>query len=108
MVAIDELDSGVYEYLLGELLRIIASQGKGQLIFTSHNLRPLETLYKGFVAFTTTNPENRYLRMANVKENHNLRDFYYRDIILGEQDEELYESTNNHAIALAFRKAGTM
>ncbi|UKI51156.1 MAG: ATP-binding protein [Clostridium sp.] len=56
-VAIDELDSGVFEYLLGEILRIISDNGKGQLIFTSHNLRPLETLNKAFVAFTTTNPQ---------------------------------------------------
>ena len=105
-VAIDELDSGVFEYLLGELLRIISEKGKGQLIFTSHNLRPLETLDKGFVAFTTTNPSNRYIRFSNVKPNNNLRDFYYRDIILGEQSEIVYEHTNNYEIALAFRDAG--
>lgn len=107
-VAIDELDAGVFEYLLGELLRIISEKGKGQLIFTSHNLRPLETLDRGFIAFTTTNPENRYIRMINVKENNNLRDFYYRDIVLGEQSEVVYEPTNNYEIALAFREAGEM
>lgn len=105
-VAVDELDAGVFEYLLGELLRIIAEKGKGQLIFTSHNLRPLETLDRGFIAFTTTNPNHRYIRMANVKDNNNLRDFYYRDIMLGEQDEELYEPTHNAEISLAFREAG--
>lgn len=105
-VAVDELDSGIFEYLLGELLRIISEKGKGQLIFTSHNLRALETLDKGFVAFTTTNPQNRYIRMSNVKTSNNLRDFYYRDIILGEQEESVYDSTNNYEIALAFREAG--
>ena len=44
--------------------------------------------------------------MANVKDNNNLRDFYYRDIMLGEQDEELYEPTHNAEISLAFREAG--
>ena len=107
-VAIDELDSGVFEYLLGELLRILSEKGKGQLIFTSHNLRPLETLDRGFVAFTTTNPSNRYIRLSNVKTNNNLRDFYYRDIVLGEQSEPVYEPTNNYEIALAFREAGEM
>lgn len=107
-VAIDELDSGVFEYLLGEILRIISENGKGQLIFTSHNLRPLETLDRGFVAFTTTNPNNRYIRLSNVKTNHNLRDFYYRDIMLGEQDEPVYEATNNYEIAFAFREAGEL
>ncbi len=105
-VAIDELDSGVFEYLLGEILRIISEKGKGQLIFTSHNLRPLETLDRGFIAFTTTNPSNRYIRMSNLKDTNNLRDFYFRDIILGEQSEEVYDSTNNSEIALAFREAG--
>lgn len=105
-VAVDELDGGIFEYLLGELLKIISEKGKGQLIFTSHNLRPLETIDKGFVAFTTTNPEMRYIRMGNVKGTNNLRDFYYRDIVLGEQSEQVYNHTNNFEIALAFREAG--
>ena len=104
-VAIDELDSGIFEYLLGEILKIISEKGKGQLIFTAHNLRSLETIDKGFIAFTTTNPENRYIRLTNVKGNNNLRDFYYRDIVLGEQSEEVYSPTNNAEIALAFREA---
>lgn len=105
-VAIDELDSGVFEYLLGEVLRIIAEKGKGQLVFTSHNLRPLEVLDKRFIAFTTTNPQNRYIRLSNVKATNNLRDFYYRDIVLGEQSEPVYDMTNNSEIAMAFREAG--
>jgi AAA15 family ATPase/GTPase len=104
-VAIDELDAGVFEYLLGEILHIISEKGKGQLVFTSHNLRPLETIDKGFVAFTTTNPSRRYIRLSNVKSTNNLRDFYYRDIVLGEQNEPVYEPTNNYEIALAFREA---
>ena len=105
-IAIDELDSGIFEYLLGELLRILSEKGKGQLIFTSHNLRPLETIDRGFIAFTTTNPDNRYIRLSNIKENNNLRDFYFRDIVLGEQNEEIYDTTNNLEIALAFREVG--
>lgn len=105
-VAIDELDSGIFEYLLGEILKIISEKGKGQLIFTSHNLRPLETIDKGFVVFTTTNPSNRYIRLTNVKSNNNLRDFYYRDLIVDDQIETLYEPTNNSEISLAFREAG--
>lgn len=105
-VAIDELDAGVFEYLLGEILRIISEKGKGQLVFTSHNLRPLETLDKCFIAFTTTNANNRYIRMSNIKKTNNLRDFYYRDIILGEQSEIIYELINNSEISMAFREAG--
>ena len=105
-VAIDEIDSGIFEYLLGELLGIVSRHGKGQLIFTSHNLRPLETIDRGFIAFTTTNPKARYTRLSNVKPSNNLRDLYYRGIVLGGQKEELYEETNNGDIAFAFMKAG--
>lgn len=105
-VVVDELDAGIFEYLLGELLKIVSTKGRGQLLFTSHNLRALETLDKKFVAFTTTNPLNRYIRLSYVKPNHNLRDFYYRDIVLGEQDEEVYAATSNAEIAFAFREAG--
>lgn len=105
-VCIDELDSGIFEYLLGEILSIICQKGKGQLIFTSHNLRPLETLDKSCIVFTTTNPKNRYVRFTNVKRTNNLRDLYYRNIILGENGEYLYEKTNNHQIAYALREAG--
>ncbi len=105
-VAIDGLDSGVFEYLLGELLRVISEKGKGQLIFTSHNLRPLETLDIGFIAFTTTNPSNRYVRITNVKKSNNLRSYYYRDMILGISKETLYDITNNAEIDMAFQEAG--
>ena len=82
-VAIDELDSGVFEYLLGELLSVLEESAKGQLIFTSHNLRALEVLNKKNVMFSTTNVNNRYIRFKNIKGTNNLRDVYYQDILLG-------------------------
>ena len=106
VVAIDELDAGIFEYLLGELLKVLSDRGKGQLIFTSHNLRPLETLHKSCIVVTTTNPMNRYIRLTNVKSTNNLRSFYYRDIILGEQKEEVYNATDNEEIAYALGSAG--
>ena len=105
-LAIDELDSGIYEYLLGELLQIMQKSGLGQLIFTSHNLRPLEMLNSSSIIFTTTNPDNRYVRAANVKPSNNLRLRYFRDITLGSDGEELYQETNSIEIAHAMRKIG--
>ena len=105
-VVIDEIDAGVFEYLLGELLQIIASKGKGQLIFTSHNLRPLEKINKSFIVFTTTNPNNRYVRMPYVKTNNNLRNLYFRDIYISGQEEKLYSKTDNEEIICAFQMAG--
>lgn len=105
-MVVDELDSGVYEYLLGEILKVIELGGKGQLIFTSHNLRPLEVLDKDSIYFTTTNEDNRYIRFTNVKTNNNLRSLYIRSINLGGQKEELYKETNILEIRRAFRLAG--
>lgn len=104
-VAIDELDSGIFEYLLGELLQIFEESGKGQLIFTSHNLRPLEVIDKKYICFTTTNPQNRYMRLKNVGASNNLRNLYFREILMGEQDEEIYKATKKQKIVAAFRKA---
>jgi AAA15 family ATPase/GTPase len=106
-LAIDELDSGIYEYLLGEILSIIEKRGKGQLVFTSHNLRPLELIDNRNIIFTTTNPKNRYVRFSGVKANNNLRNLYFRSINLGGQEEELYKETNSFEINKAFRVAGS-
>ena len=61
---IDELDSGIYEYLLGECLEVMQDKAKGQLIFTSHNLRPLEILENDSLLYTTVNPENCYIKSS--------------------------------------------
>lgn len=105
-LVVDELDAGIFEFLLGELLKILKDNAKGQLIFTSHNLRPLEVLSKNDVMFTTVNKENRYIRLKNVKTSNNLRDFYLRGIFLGGQKETIYEKTKSYEINRAFRKAG--
>lgn len=105
-LVIDELDAGIFEYMLGELLDIFSRSAKGQLIFTSHNLRALEMLSKECIMFSTANPTNRYIHMKNVKSSNNLRDVYLRGITLGGQDEIIYEETDSLKIARAFRKAG--
>ncbi|MBQ8527041.1 MAG: ATP-binding protein [Lachnospiraceae bacterium] len=105
-LVIDELDAGIFEYMLGELLDVFNKRAKGQLIFTSHNLRALEMLNKESIMFSTANPDNRYIHMKNVKETNNLRNMYIRSITLGGQDELIYEETDSLKIARAFRKAG--
>ena len=105
-VAIDEFDAGIFEYLLGEILQTIEESGKGQFIFTSHNLRPLEVINKKFLYFTTTNPQNRYIRLKNISATNNLRDTYFREIVLGEQEEEIYNRTKRFRIVAALKKAG--
>ena len=105
-LVIDELDAGIFEYMLGELLDIFSKSAKGQLIFTSHNLRALEMLNKASIMFSTVNPNNRYIHMKSVKGSNNLRSMYIRSITLGGLDETIYEETDSLKIARAFRKAG--
>lgn len=105
-VVIDELDAGIFEYLLGELLEVISENGQGQLIFTSHNLRILEVLPIKNLWFTTLNEKERYLQLKGVKKLSNARDIYLRAIQLGGQDEAIYAETNIFDIKTSFRKAG--
>ena len=106
MLVVDEFDEGIFEFLLGQILGIIKKGGHGQLLFTSHNLRPLEVLGKENIFFTTANPSNRYLRMIKIKPHNNLRDTYFRAIQLGGQKEELYNDTDEDDIETAFILAG--
>ena len=101
---VDELDSGIFEYLLGLIVRAFDHHAKGQIVFTAHNSRALELLPTKQVIFTTTNPNNRFIKMKKVKPTNNLRDFYYRAILLGGQDEALSPETSESKIAKAFTK----
>lgn len=105
-VIIDELDAGVFEFLLGEIVKILNDSGKGQLLFTSHNLRLLEVLNKDNLVFTSTNPENRFINLKGIKDTNNIRDVYIRAIQLGNDEEAVYETTDKYDIMDAFEEAG--
>ena len=80
--------------------------GKGQFIFTSHNLRPLEVLKKESIIFTTSNPDNRYIRLKGVGKTNNLRSLYLREILGNTQDEQIYDAAKRQRMISAFMKAG--
>ena len=109
IVLIDELDSGIFEFLLGELLAVLTDGSKGQIIFTSHNLRPLEILNEKQIIFTTTNSEMRYVRPKNIKATNNLRDIYIKEIQLGTNEGySLYNETDSSTIQKSFRRAAKL
>ena len=105
-LVVDEFDAGVFEYLLGELLQIFEHDGKGQLIFTSHNLRPLEVLDKSCICFTTSDPDNRYCRLKNISSTNNLRDQYLKTVQMGNTETEFYKKTKEFKIVKALKQAG--
>lgn len=105
LLIVDELDDGIFEFLLGELIGTMGEEARGQLIFTSHNLRVMEKLpYKDIIC-TTTNPDNRYIKLKHVGSNNNKRDFYLRALMVGGQDEELYDLNQLDNISGALRAA---
>ena len=105
-LAVDELDSCIFEYLLGELLGVLCEEAKGQLIFTSHNLRAFEKMGVKNLICSTTNADDRYIRLRGVHKSNNKRDFYIRALILGGQKETLYDQDELDSIGYAFRRAG--
>ena len=107
-LVVDELDAGIFEYLLGEMIGILSDEAKGQLIFTSHNLRIMEKLDKRNIICSTINPANRYIALKGIEKTHNRRDFYIRTLILGGQEEQLYEDVDLQDMGYAFRKAGSL
>lgn len=106
-VAIDELDAGIYEYLLGQILDVLNQKAKGQLIFTAHNLHPLEVLDMESLVLTTDTATNRFIRFprSRVKASSNLRNMYLRTISLGGLDEEIYGFIQPSEISRSFRNA---
>ena len=104
-LVIDEFDASIFEYLLGELVQVFSRGAQGQMIFTSHNLRILEMISMDSVVFSTANPENRYIRLSNIRDTNNLRDVYIRNLLLGGGKENIYEVTDAYAIGRALRKA---
>ncbi|MCO7126968.1 ATP-binding protein [Sporolactobacillus shoreicorticis] len=107
-IVIDELDAGIYEFLLGEIVKILNDGGKGQLLFTSHNLRLLEVLERENLVFTSANPENRYIVLKGIRDSSNIRDVYIRAIQLGHDGEDVYQPTDRYDIMEAFDEAGEL
>lgn len=104
-LAIDEFDAGIFEYIFGEILEIFAEKGMGQLIFTSHNLRPLEVISKKFLFFTSTDPKDRYVQLKSIARTNNMRNVYFRQIQSGDE-EKVYNETQRKDIMDALREAG--
>ena len=105
---IDEYDSGVYEQLLSQLVKSFLEVGKGQILFTAHNLRGLEILPTNHIVFATANAKERFITFKGLKPSNNLRDQYIRALTLGGQSEPLLDQTSIADIERAMQKAFTV
>lgn len=59
VVVIDEIDTSIHDIYLNKLIEFFAIDGKGQLVFTAHNITLLQTLkkYKHSIDFINENME---------------------------------------------------
>lgn len=103
VLACDELDYGIHEFLFGQILEAFEKFGSGQLIFTSHNLRALELLPPEDIVFTTRDADERFLKLTLPEDTPEMRALYYREVLLGE--DELYENTSAFRIGQALFEA---
>lgn len=104
-IAIDEFDSGVFEYLLGGILEIYKESGKGLFIFTSHNLRPLEILGKNNIYFTVEKSKNIFKKYPYIQPGANFRNQYIKSLYLGSEEDDFHFSVKKGDIRKAFLKA---
>lgn len=80
IVVIDEFDIHIFEYLLALFLEKISLYAKGQLIFTAHNLLPMEKLDKESIIISTKDEEKgvKYVYLKGASVTTNLRQKYLR------------------------------
>lgn len=106
ILIVDEFDSGIFEYLLGELLKGFKEEAKGQFLFTSHNLRALEVI-KDSIVFSSLDEHNKYITYPRLSKTENLRSQYLRKLFL-DSDNNFSEQIDLYDIYRSFVKAGEL
>ena len=86
-VVYDEIDDGVHDILLSQIIKSLQGEISGQLIITTHNTMLLEELDPHYVYFISTDYlGNRSVRCAAdyvIQANHNLRSRYLKGLYGG-------------------------
>lgn len=106
LLACDEMDYAISEYLFGQIIQAMEEFAEGQLLLTSHNLRALEVLEVPDVVFATSDRENRFKTMSFSEDGTPARSSYLRKLALGESG--LYARTSTLQITQALFEAGNM
>lgn len=105
LVVIDELDAHIFEYLLAIILKNMSEIAKGQLIFTAHNLSPLERLEKENIVITSIeNDKVNYSYLKNVSKTTNLRQKYIRSQAIWSEDNIIPLNLNEPALKIYLKK----
>lgn len=89
IVVIDEIDNGVHDYLMKNILTSIKPEITGQLIITTHNTLLLETLPKELIYVLSVDKKgNKKVQSIkemgiNIQKNNNVRDLYLKGVFGG-------------------------
>ena len=88
-VVIDEIDNGVHDVLMKNIILSIKDEITGQLIITTHNTLLLEVLPKDCIYILSTDYEgNKRINTIKgygikIQKNHNVRDLYFKGLFGG-------------------------
>lgn len=88
-VIIDEIDNGIHDLLMKNIILSIKDEITGQLIITTHNTLLLEILPKECIYILSVDYEgNKYINSIKeygitIQKNHNARDLYFKGLFGG-------------------------
>lgn len=88
-VVIDEIDNGIHDLLMKNIILSIKDEITGQLIITTHNTLLLEILPKENIYILSTDYEgNKNINSIKeygikIQKNHNVRDLYFKGLFGG-------------------------
>lgn len=89
VVIIDEIDNGIHDYLMKNILNSILPEITGQLIITTHNTLLLENLPKELIYILSVDKKgNKKIQSIkqmgiNIQKNNNIRDLYLKGVFEG-------------------------
>ena len=106
IVVIDELDIHIFEYLLANLLEKLSYHAKGQLIFTAHNLLPMEKLNKTSIIISTKGKDENvvYTYLKGTSATTNLRNKYLKSQRMWSEENIEPFPLNTSALELYIKK----
>lgn len=98
IVLIDEIDSSIHDVYLNKIIEFFSEEGKGQLIFTSHNTTLLNTLrkYNNSIDFINENTEIvSWIKNGNSSAFNKYREGYIRGLPFNIVESDFYEIFSN-------------
>ena len=98
IVLIDEIDSSIHDVYLNKIIEFFSEEGKGQLIFTSHNTTLLNTLrkYNNSIDFINENTEIvSWIKNGNSSAFNKYREGYIKGLPFNIVESDFYEIFSN-------------